>query len=268
MAITIETIRPGTLFPPADIKYFHFGSGKETMVILPGMSLKSVMDSAEFIASAYSIFADMFTVYVFGIRDDIPDSFTPADIALDTAAAMLDLGLTGTYMFGVSLGGIIAQIIAAKDSVLVRKLALCSTAERLPEASEQGLKTWIELARQGKTDELVTRFAEAVYSDKLMRKSRSAFSLLAQMITAEELERFIVTATGLIGFDTHIGSCELRCPVLVTGGAKDRLISREALTKLAHDTNAELYIYEDGAHSIYDEIPDHKQRLLDFFIGG
>ena len=45
--------------------YFHFGHGEKTLVILPGLSVQSVMGAADAIAEAYRPIEDKFTVYVF-----------------------------------------------------------------------------------------------------------------------------------------------------------------------------------------------------------
>lgn len=40
----------------SDMKYFSFGNGKKIMMIIPGLSLRPVSESAEFVAAAYDIF--------------------------------------------------------------------------------------------------------------------------------------------------------------------------------------------------------------------
>lgn len=267
MSTEIKTAAAKNVQPPAEIRYFRFGSGKETMVILPGLSLKSVMDSAEFIASSYSIFADRFTIYVFDNREVIPPGSTPETFAADTVGAMDSLGLDGVYLFGVSLGGITAQIIAAKYPGYVKKLVLASTADELTEKSEDGLKKWIEYAKNGEAGKLVMDFAEAVYSDELLTRSRGAFVQLAKMVTDDDLDRFIATASGLIGFSTFPYLKDIKCPVFVIGGAMDKLTPADGMSFLAKETGAKLFLYDDGTHSVYDEKPDFRQKVLDFFKG-
>ena len=48
-----------------DMNYFKFGNGKKNMIILPGVSIKSVMESEKLVIEAYKIFSNDFTVYVF-----------------------------------------------------------------------------------------------------------------------------------------------------------------------------------------------------------
>lgn len=75
------------------VPYVTFGSGSSPLVILPGMSVQSVMLSADAVAAAYADFTADRTVYVFERRDPVPAGFTVADMAGDTAAAMDRLGL-------------------------------------------------------------------------------------------------------------------------------------------------------------------------------
>ena len=47
------------------IRYTKFGSGAKTLVILPGLSLKSLDTYADAVEGAFSSFGDDYTVYVF-----------------------------------------------------------------------------------------------------------------------------------------------------------------------------------------------------------
>ena len=48
-AIPIESVSIGT----GSMRFFRFGRGEKTLVILPGLSVQSVMGAAEAIAAAY-----------------------------------------------------------------------------------------------------------------------------------------------------------------------------------------------------------------------
>ena len=48
MSIPIETVRTEAFA----MNFFRFGNGKKTLVILPGLSIQSVMGAADAIASA------------------------------------------------------------------------------------------------------------------------------------------------------------------------------------------------------------------------
>ena len=84
MAITIETVN----LPDFSMDYFRFGKGERTFVILPGLSVQSVMGAAEAIAAEYRPLTEDYTVYVFDRRKELPPVYTVADMARDTATAM------------------------------------------------------------------------------------------------------------------------------------------------------------------------------------
>ena len=67
-----------------EMRYARFGSGKQTVVIIPGLNLGSVVDSADAVALQYKIIADRFTVYLFD-RKNISDSkYSVYDMASET----------------------------------------------------------------------------------------------------------------------------------------------------------------------------------------
>ena len=56
------------------MEYFRFGEGERKLVILPGLSVQSVMHAAEAVAAAYAGLAEEFTIYVFDRRAQLPRS--------------------------------------------------------------------------------------------------------------------------------------------------------------------------------------------------
>ena len=48
--------------------FFKFGRGRKTLVILPGLSVQSVMLSADAIEKAYCSLENDFTIYVFDLK--------------------------------------------------------------------------------------------------------------------------------------------------------------------------------------------------------
>ena len=124
MSIQIQKVVADTL----EMNYFRFGSGEKTMVILPGLSVQSVMGPAQAVADEYAVMKDEFTVYLFDRRTELPPDYNIYDMADDTAKAIKALGLSDIYLFGASQGGMIAMTVAILYPELVRKLALGSTA--------------------------------------------------------------------------------------------------------------------------------------------
>ena len=73
--------------------FFKFGRGRKTLVILPGLSVQSVMLSADAIEKAYCSLENDFTIYVFDRRKELPPVYSIDDMANDTAEAMSAAGI-------------------------------------------------------------------------------------------------------------------------------------------------------------------------------
>ncbi|HAQ62906.1 MAG TPA: alpha/beta hydrolase, partial [Ruminococcaceae bacterium] len=70
-----------------EMQYIKFGQGKKTLVILPGLSVQSVIPAAAAIEKQYEIFKNDFTVYLFDRRQNLPEVYSVYDMADDTAEA-------------------------------------------------------------------------------------------------------------------------------------------------------------------------------------
>ena len=254
-----------------EVDYLKFGSGDKTMVILPGLSVQSVMGSADAIAQAYSQFADDYTVYLFEHRRDLPETYNVKNIAADMVKVFRELGLNDTNIFGASLGGMTGIEIALQAPDLVSKLVLGSTTACLSdEQYNKSIGVWTELARQKNTEKLYLAFGEQVYPEDVFEQSHDALIQAASTVTDEELARFIILAEGLKGYDVtgEIGSIE--CPVLAMGSQDDKVLGGEATGQIAEllkdHPDCESYVYEAGyGHASYDTAPDYKDRIQKFF---
>lgn len=71
----VKTISVGK----TEMDYAIFGRGEKNFVILPGLSVHSVMGAADAIANAYKMFCEEFTVYVFD-RPKTSGTVTPSGI--------------------------------------------------------------------------------------------------------------------------------------------------------------------------------------------
>ncbi|MBO6302013.1 MAG: alpha/beta hydrolase [Ruminiclostridium sp.] len=249
----------------AEMDYISFGSGSRNMVIIPGLSLMSVCESGDAVANAYKMFAAEYTVYLFDRRKNLPPVYGIPDMARDTAAAFDALGIRDAYVFGTSQGGMIAQVIAAERPELVKALVIGSSASRVSDERKAEMSVWVDAAKKGDAAAVVSGFAGAVYSEAFYEKNRGAFGVLAKMLTAEQLGRFVILAESIGTFDVYDMLPDIKCPVLVIGAGNDRVLGAEASRETAEKLGCELYIYENGSHAAYDEEPDYKDRIYGFF---
>ncbi|MBQ9518032.1 MAG: alpha/beta hydrolase [Eubacterium sp.] len=243
-----------------------FGSGERAFVIIPGLSVKSVLLSASAVVNAYGEFAKDYTCYLFDRPKDMPYGTTVADIAEETAKAMAKLGISDADVFGTSQGGMIAQVIAIEHPELVRKLALGSSAARLHDYALEATANWRALAEQGRAEDLCRDFVNRVYSKPFAEKYGNMLVRLMRDCTEEELSRFATCSHASDGFDITNELTKIKCPVFVIGADNDRVLTGEASREIADILQCEIYMYgEPYGHAVYDEAPDYRQKLLNFY---
>lgn len=218
--IQVETARTASF----TMDYFRFGHGKETLVILPGLSVQSVMGSADAVAEAYRLLTDDFTIYVFDRRNELPSSYSVYEMAQDTAEAFRALGLEQVCLFGASQGGMMAMEIAIEYPELVQKLALGSTTDCMTNERYQMVGKWTRLAEAKDAEGLYLTFGEALYPEDVFNESREMLIGAAETVTDEELARFVILAEGMKDFDVEAELEKISCPVLVIGSMDDRVM--------------------------------------------
>ena len=264
--------------------YFRFGNGKKTAVILPGISVKSVMDSASSVVKQYSLWEEEFTTYLFDRRKNLPEKYSVPDMARDTASAMRALGLSGVCLFGASQGGMIALALTIDNPDLVSRLALGSTTARVTSddtsgcTSEDGeessgalgcIDNWIDLARSGDARTLYREFGRHIYPEAVFERYKNILEGLSNFVTKEDLDRFITLAEGTYGFDVSASLDRITCPVFVIGSNDDEVVppaySLELKEGLTSSSDCKLYMYDGCGHAAFDTAPDYQKRLLDFF---
>ena len=264
MSIPIETLTVGNW----SMNYFRFGTGKIPFVMLPGLSVRKVMHSADLIAEAYSQFAEEFTVYVFDRRNELPKAYPIREAAEDTAAAIESLGLTDICLFGASQGGMLAMEIACNHPELPHKLVLASTSARMTEKLCMAPEYWVGLAREKKPEELYLSFGKEIYPPNVFEQLKPHLIKASESVTDEDLKRFICLAEGMEGFRAD-DLDRIACPVLVIGSKDDAVLGTEAFEnirkKLKGHPDAEFLLYDGYGHASFDTAPDFKDRVFRFF---
>ncbi len=262
MSIAIETVKTGNI----EMDYFRCGKeGGFPLAIIPGLSIKSVMESAPAVAALYKPFADEFDIYVFDRRKNLPDTYNLEEMADDTAKAIEALGLTKVNFYGASQGAIMVQLIAIRHPEIVNSIVLGSTTPRATKESEAIVKNWIDLATKDTCKDLMLAFADKVYTADFVNKYRDAFITMARLVSQEELDKFKILANSLYGFDNTEGLGTIKCPALVLGARNDQVFNYTLSEELAKGIGCDIYIYDGYGHAVYDEAPDYIDRLHTFY---
>lgn len=253
-----------------EMEYARFGSGAKTFVIIPGLSLRSVMSSASSVETAYKIFKEDYTVYLLDRRKNMPATYSVAEMARDTAAVLKAIGIQKADILGTSQGGMIAQHIAIENPELVNRLVLASSSSKAEPLQLEVIGNWAALARAGRADDLVGDFIDNAFTPAFVQRYRRALLMMYKNLTEEELLRFAITAEACAGIDTYEILGRIQCPTFVIGAGLDHVVTYEASVKIAEKLKSanvpcEFYTYEENGHAVFDEAKDYKERILQFF---
>lgn len=259
----IRTVCPGE----GETDVLVFGKGEKPLLLLPGLSVTSPLQSAAAVARAYRCFTESYTVYLPDRRKHPPQGFSIRDMAADTLAVMDALCIPAADVMGVSQGGMIAMCLALAAPERVKKLALCSTAARVVPESAAVLREWMRLAATGNAAALTASFYEKLFSPAVIQ----AFGLDGNAekippLTKAEQARFLILAGAAETFDISDRLGGIRSETLVLGAENDAVLTGAAVKETADLLGCERYLYPAPyGHGVYDEAGDFKARLLRFF---
>ena len=234
------------------------------MVILPGLSLRPVTTTPQAVINAYEIFAADFTVYLFDYREEPGNGMTIEDMADDVADALRELELEDIYLYGVSMGGMVAQMLVLRYPELVKKMVLCSTVSSVDPA--RNISRWLSYAREKDIMRLIDSFMREIYTKELYEQYIDLMIGMYKSLTDEELRAFILRLEAVKDFDVRDRLHEVNIPVLVLGSYADQIFTGDEMRQTADLLHCESYFYEGYSHAVYDEAEDIKQRIHDFFM--
>lgn len=265
MNARVETVKTSRF----SMDFFRFGAGEKTLVILPGLSVQSVMGAADAIAQAYQSLTDRFTIYVFDRRSELPETYSIREMARDTVEAMKALGLKKVCLFGASQGGMMALVIAIEFPELVARMVLGSSSAHMREEQYRVIENWIRLAKAGDREGLYLSFGRELYPPAMFEQYREILLAAADTVSEEELARFVILAEGTKGFDVVNELGKIQCPVLAIGVFEDSVLDSDATMEIAEklddSPSFQLYMYTGYGHAAFDTAPDYRQRILRFF---
>lgn len=250
----------------AQIEYFKYGAGKRTLVVLPGLAVKSVLLYKDMVADALGLFGDGFEVYVFDRRLNLPESYSVEDMAKDYIAAFEVLGLKDVAIYGISQGGMIALTLTLLRPDLVSALVLGSTSARVSEASRPVIKEWNTLAEAKDEKGLIDSFIKYVYSPAFVDQFGPMIADSLKGITDDEYRRLAILTGRMNEYDVYSRLGEIKCPALILGGDEDAVLGQTAITELSEIKGSELYVFKGYGHAVYDENPEFKERANDFLV--
>ena len=247
--------------------YIRFGNGQRVLVMLPGLGdgLRSMKGTALPMAFMYREFCRDFTVYAFSRKNELPNGYTTRDMARDQAEAMEQLGIGKADIFGVSMGGMIAQWFAVDYPEKVGKLILTVTSARPNPILTESIDEWVSCAKRGDHTAFMDSNVRRIYSEGYYRKNKWMVPIMGRMTKPKSYDRFFVQADSCTTHDAYESLHQIKAPTLVIGGGQDKTLGGESSGEIAAKIpGAVLRMYEQWGHGLYEEAKDFNQTVRDF----
>jgi len=206
-----------------------------------------------------------------GVGETIVPSepFTIANMAADTVGLMDALDIDSAHFFGVSMGGLIAQVLGLDYPDRVKKIALGCTTHGGRHAIQPEKAVMGSLAQAMDpnipAEEAARKRVPVIFSERFIRdepeRVEEFVRLSLQYLPSPEGAAGQMGALSVFNVKRRLG--EISCPVLVITGSEDRMMPPDNSRLLAEGIpGAELYTVEGTGHSFFLEKPDEVNRVL------
>ena len=251
----------------SEMDYIRFGTGGQVLVMLPGLGdgLRSMKGTALPVAFAYRVFAKEYTVYAFSRKNGLPQGYTTREMAADQAQAMELLGIPKAAVLGVSMGGMIAQHLAIDYPEKVGKLILTVTSARPNPTLKASIEEWVSCAKRGDHTAFMYSNVRRIYSEAYYRRNKWLVPIMGKLTKPKSYDRFFIQANACLKHDAFESLHQIQVPTLVIGGAKDNVLGGGASREIAAEIpGAQLRMYQQWGHGLYEEAGDFNQTVLNY----
>jgi len=254
--------------------YVRLGDGQKQLVVIPGFG-DSMFGGRYPPPAAWALqgyfhrFTDEYTVHLISRPRGLPENYR-IDDATEQYGQILDQLPSPVDILGISMGGFVAQELAARYSDLVAKLVVSSSAHRVADAGRPTVRRWSKLATQHRWTRLRSELSTTLYSHRDWRR----YTLPPTIQTAGRfvLPRPAVPAdvsrslAAILDYDGAPTLGDIEAETLVIGGERDPFFPKPLLQETAKGIPSAAVASIQGAkHGAFDERKRvHDRRVLSF----
>ncbi len=196
--------------------------------------------------------------------------YTIRRLADDAASLLLGLGMEGVGVFGLSMGGMVAQELALSYPALVGRLALgathCGGARALPPTPCAARALAARASGEGVEEE----WLKAVFMPDFVKRDREAIRSYLKRAFADPvpMETVRLQAEAVAGFDSWERLPRLRIPTLILHGEEDGIVPPENARLLSERIpRSRLLTFPGVGHDFTVQMPeDAASAILSFML--
>ena len=201
-------------------------------------------------------------------RSEMPAGPYPMELMASDAAAVLDAaGLASAHIYGISMGGMIAQEFALQYPKRVRSLILgCTSAGgREAERAEPAARDLLMGRAEMSAEEAAEASIPFIYHPSTPRQ-RIDEDLAVRRPWFPRREAYLAQLQGIMAWEAYSRLPQIQAPTLVLHGDSDRLVpTRNGELIAARIPGAKLVLLKNASHIYSTDQPEASQRaVLDF----
>jgi 3-oxoadipate enol-lactonase len=166
-------------------------------------------------------------------RHPVDTGIGTRDLAADVAALLDEVADAPVAVVGHSMGGMVAQWLAATRPDLVRHLVLTATLARPVPALRQVLEAWESLVVAGRWRDFAAAANEASYTGAELRRRWLLLRLWRPPRMPHLVERHRALTAATLAHDATDVLGAIACPTLVLAGSQDPVVPPSASRALA-----------------------------------
>lgn len=201
-----------------------------------------------------------------GLSDATPAPYAMTDHVHDLAALLEHLGIARTAVVGLSVGGMIAQGIAAMRPDLVTALVLCDTAHKI--GTDELWNARIDAVTKNGIASLADGIMERWFTPSYRRADNADYAGYVNMLVRQPAEGYAGTCAALRDADLTESTRALKLPTLLLVGDQDGSTPPELVRSTAELISGSRFeVVKDAGHLPCIEQPAATARLIrDFLI--
>jgi 3-oxoadipate enol-lactonase len=259
-----------------DVAYSVEGSGAKTVLLLMGLGGRALDWGVEFPAA---LAADYRVVRVdnrgVGASPKAGGGYELSDLARDAVAVLDALGVSQAHVIGISMGGMIAQLLAIEHAARVDRLVLMSTNFGGPtvEPPHPDAMTLFDpatfLTRGKDPSEMFRHTLSIIAAPGFVERDAGAVASLLENVRVQPTHpgAFMAQLQAILMSDRSELVRTIRAPTLVLHGDQDRLIPASNGRALADEIpGARFALIEGCGHMPMWEKPRELSRLVKDFL--
>jgi len=195
-----------------------------------------------------------------------PDGdYTIDDLIADTAALLQALEIKDCLFVGLSIGGLIAQGLAAQHPELVRAMVISNTAARI--GTTEMWQQRIDSLHAGGIEVLADNIMQRWFANDFRRHCAPELLAWRNMLTRTPLQGYIGCCAAIGACDFEHSNAELTLPTLVIAGEEDGSTPPELVRATAAMIEGSRFeLIDNAAHLPCVEQPELYARILGDFI--